>query len=297
MPTRVGPSSPGGSGEHKVDIPGAQVGRWRVIGSSTPPPKDSGLSRLCRFLVLLIPSILVIPLICSSGLRSQWTRVFSGRKFSVVPTEAQLRRRQMQNANFLLNAFNALDQNVKEQVLNRSGVGRISGTSEEKAALKELLKSSDFDLATYLGNDEGKIDAFIGVFKKTLADMEPSVISGGVITNLLGPNCLTSFKETRTQGGMKTCESKWNVPEVKTQIASIKKSDLEEYALLQKVIMFGRSVAAHSQTNDMTAKNLGVPFGPALIRSDSPVNDAMNGGKYGELIACLIENHDAIFSD
>jgi len=70
-----------------------------------------------------------------------------------------------------------------------------------------------------------------------------------------------------------------------------------DFAVLARLMRMLVLIEKHSETNKMTLSNLGVVFGPALIRSDNDSLATMrDAAKYGNAAVCtLIERYDDIF--
>eukprot|EP01126_Amoeba_proteus_P065502 TRINITY_DN932_c0_g1_i4.p1 TRINITY_DN932_c0_g1~~TRINITY_DN932_c0_g1_i4.p1 ORF type:complete len:497 (-),score=125.24 TRINITY_DN932_c0_g1_i4:102-1592(-) len=155
------------------------------------------------------------------------------------------------------------------------GLFRVPGST---STVETLFQSFQYPEKLQIKSDAHSIS---GAFKLYLRSLEPPLI----------PYHL--YDEVMQVSG------NWNEDDLSPVIALLNKLPALEYETLEKIINFFYEVAQHSEMNKMDAHNLGIVFGPTLIRSSVPESTStvlVNTQRTTNLVIRLIENYHKIFT-
>ncbi|KAI4893957.1 hypothetical protein NFI96_018684 [Prochilodus magdalenae] len=179
--------------------------------------------------------------------------------------------------NFVRNSINA----VETRGINDQGLYRVVGVSSKVQKLLSLMideKSSDVDLATC---EEWDVKTITSALKLYLRSLPEPLMTYGLYKEFIVP-------------------AKNDSPEARVQAIHLLVDKLPEKnrEVLSLVTKHLANVAAHSKQNLMTVANLGVVFGPTLMRPQEETVAAIMDLKFQNIVVeILIEQHEKIFGD
>lgn len=179
--------------------------------------------------------------------------------------------------NFVKNSISA----IETRGINDQGLYRVVGVSSKVQKLLSLMideKSNEVDLSTSEDWDVKTITSALKLYMRTLP--EP-LMTYGLYKEFIGP----------AKGG--SPESR--IQAVHCLVHKLPERNRQVLGLLMKHLA---NVAAHSKQNLMTVANLGVVFGPTLMRPQEETVAAIMDLKFQNIVVeILIEHHKKIFAD
>ncbi|XP_071360142.1 rho GTPase-activating protein 10 isoform X2 [Trachinotus anak] len=178
---------------------------------------------------------------------------------------------------FVKNSISA----IETRGINDQGLYRIVGVSSKVQKLLSLMideKSNEVDLSTCVDWDVKTITSALKLYLRSLP--EP-LMTYGLYKEFISP----------AKGG--SPESR--IQAVHCLVHKLPERNRQVLGLLMKHLA---NVAAHSKQNLMTVANLGVVFGPTLMRPQEETVAAIMDLKFQNIVVeILIEHHEKIFAD
>lgn len=179
--------------------------------------------------------------------------------------------------NFVRNSINA----IETRGINDQGLYRVVGVSSKVQKLLSLMideKSSDVDLAVC---EEWDVKTITSALKLYLRSLPEPLMTYGLYKEFIVPAKSVS-PEARVQA-------------IHCLVHKLPEKNQEVLSLVTKHLA---NVAAHSKQNLMTVANLGVVFGPTLMRPQEETVAAIMDLKFQNIVVeILIEQHEKIFGD
>ncbi|XP_022540166.2 rho GTPase-activating protein 10 isoform X1 [Astyanax mexicanus] len=179
--------------------------------------------------------------------------------------------------NFVRNSINA----IETRGINDQGLYRVVGVSSKVQKLLSLMideKSSDVDLAVC---EEWDVKTITSALKLYLRSLPEPLMTYGLYKEFIVPAKGVS-PEARVQA-------------IHCLVHKLPEKNQEVLSLVTKHLA---NVAAHSKQNLMTVANLGVVFGPTLMRPQEETVAAIMDLKFQNIVVeILIEQHEKIFGD
>uniref|UniRef100_A0A3B4YEM8 Rho GTPase activating protein 10 n=1 Tax=Seriola lalandi dorsalis TaxID=1841481 RepID=A0A3B4YEM8_SERLL len=174
-----------------------------------------------------------------------------------------------------------LPQCILLNCINDQGLYRVVGVSSKVQKLLSLMideKSNEVDLSTSVDWDVKTITSALKLYLRSLP--EP-LMTYGLYKEFISP----------AKGG--SPESR--IQAVHCLVHKLPERNRQVLGLLMKHLA---KVAAHSKQNLMTVANLGVVFGPTLMRPQEETVAAIMDLKFQNIVVeILIEHHEKIFAD
>ncbi|KAL7404586.1 hypothetical protein ABVT39_016633 [Epinephelus coioides] len=178
---------------------------------------------------------------------------------------------------FMKNSISAIDT----RGINDQGLYRVVGVSSKVQKLLSLMideKSNEVDLST---NDDWDVKTITSALKLYLRSLPEPLMTYGLYKEFISP----------AKGG--SPESR--IQAVHCLVHKLPERNRQVLGLLMKHLA---NVAAHSKQNLMTVANLGVVFGPTLMRPQEETVAAIMDLKFQNIVVeILIEHHEKIFAD
>uniref|UniRef100_A0A8C8FAS8 Rho GTPase-activating protein 10 n=1 Tax=Oncorhynchus tshawytscha TaxID=74940 RepID=A0A8C8FAS8_ONCTS len=165
--------------------------------------------------------------------------------------------------------------------INDQGLYRVVGVSSKVQKLLSLMideKSNDVDLSTC---EEWDVKTITSTLKLYLRSLPEPLMTYGLYKDFIAP----------AKGGS---------PESRSQAIHclVHKLPEKNRLVLGLLLKHLATVAAHSKLNLMTVANLGVVFGPTLMRPQEDTVAAIMDLKFQNIVVeILIEQHEKIFGD
>nr|XP_046181746.1 rho GTPase-activating protein 10-like [Oncorhynchus gorbuscha] len=178
---------------------------------------------------------------------------------------------------FVKNAINA----IETRGINDQGLYRVVGVSSKVQKLLSLMideKSNDVDLST---SEDWDVKTITSTLKLYLRSLPEPLMTYGLYKDFIAP----------AKGGS---------PESRSQAIHclVHKLPEKNRLVLGLLLKHLATVAAHSKLNLMTVANLGVVFGPTLMRPQEDTVAAIMDLKFQNIVVeILIEQHEKIFGD
>ncbi|XP_049900963.1 rho GTPase-activating protein 10 isoform X2 [Epinephelus moara] len=178
---------------------------------------------------------------------------------------------------FMKNSISA----IETRGINDQGLYRVVGVSSKVQKLLSLMideKSNEVDLST---NDDWDVKTITSALKLYLRSLPEPLMTYGLYKEFISP----------AKGG--SPESR--IQAVHCLVHKLPERNRQVLGLLMKHLA---NVAAHSKQNLMTVANLGVVFGPTLMRPQEETVAAIMDLKFQNIVVeILIEHHEKIFAD
>ncbi|KAL1023743.1 hypothetical protein UPYG_G00045460 [Umbra pygmaea] len=178
---------------------------------------------------------------------------------------------------FVINAIKA----IENRGINDQGLYRVVGVSSKVQKLLGLMideKSNEVDLSTCEDWDVKTITSALKLYLRSLS--EP-LMTYGLYKDFIAP-AKGGSPESRSQA-------------IHCLVHKLPPKNRHILGLLMKHLA---TVAAHSKQNLMTVANLGVVFGPTLMRPQEDTVAAIMDLKFQNIVVeILIEQHEKIFGD
>ncbi|KAB5581371.1 hypothetical protein PHYPO_G00174860 [Pangasianodon hypophthalmus] len=179
--------------------------------------------------------------------------------------------------NFVRNSINA----VEARGINDQGLYRVVGVSSKVQKLLSLMideKSSEVDLATC---EDWDVKTITSALKQYLRSLPEPLMTYALYKEFIVP-AKSASPESRVQA-------------IHCLVHRLPEKNREVLSLVTKHLA---NVAAHSKQNLMTVANLGVVFGPTLMRPQEETVAAIMDLKFQNIVVeILIEQHEKIFGD
>ncbi|XP_036430809.1 rho GTPase-activating protein 10 isoform X3 [Colossoma macropomum] len=179
--------------------------------------------------------------------------------------------------NFVRNSINA----IETRGINDQGLYRVVGVSSKVQKLLSLMideKSNDVDLAAC---EEWDVKTITSTLKLYLRSLPEPLMTYGLYKEFIVP-AKSGSPEARVQA-------------IHCLVHKLPERNREVLSLVTKHLA---NVAAHSKQNLMTVANLGVVFGPTLMRPQEETVAAIMDLKFQNIVVeILIEQHEKIFGD
>ncbi|MCJ8730216.1 hypothetical protein PDJAM_G00181670 [Pangasius djambal] len=179
--------------------------------------------------------------------------------------------------NFVRNSINA----VEARGINDQGLYRVVGVSSKVQKLLSLMideKSSEVDLATC---EDWDVKTITSALKQYLRSLPEPLMTYALYMEFIVP-AKSASPESRVQA-------------IHCLVHRLPEKNREVLSLVTKHLA---NVAAHSKQNLMTVANLGVVFGPTLMRPQEETVAAIMDLKFQNIVVeILIEQHEKIFGD
>ncbi|XP_052341197.1 rho GTPase-activating protein 10-like [Oncorhynchus keta] len=178
---------------------------------------------------------------------------------------------------FVKNAINA----IETRGINDQGLYRVVGVSSKVQKLLSLMtdeKSNDVDLSTC---EDWDVKTITSTLKLYLRSLPEPLMTYGLYKDFIAP-AKGGSPESRSQA-------------IHCLVHKLPEKNRLVLGLLMKHLA---TVAAHSKLNLMTVANLGVVFGPTLMRPQEDTVAAIMDLKFQNIVVeILIEQHEKIFGD
>ncbi|XP_017264613.1 rho GTPase-activating protein 10 isoform X2 [Kryptolebias marmoratus] len=178
---------------------------------------------------------------------------------------------------FVQNSINA----IETRGINDQGLYRVGGVSSKVQKLLSLMideKSNDLDLSA---SEDWDVKTITSALKLYLRCLPEPLMTYGLYKEFISP----------AKGG--SPESR--IQAIHCLVHKLPERNRQVLGLLMKHLA---NVAAHSQQNLMTVANLGVVFGPTLMRPQEETVAAIMDLKFQNIVVeILIEQHEKIFTD
>ncbi|XP_020328781.1 rho GTPase-activating protein 10-like isoform X1 [Oncorhynchus kisutch] len=178
---------------------------------------------------------------------------------------------------FVKNAINA----IETRGINDQGLYRVVGVSSKVQKLLSLMideKSNDVDLSTC---EDWDVKTITSTLKLYLRSLPEPLMTYGLYKDFIAP-AKGGSPESRSQA-------------IHCLVHKLPEKNRLVLGLLMKHLA---TVAAHSKLNLMTVANLGVVFGPTLMRPQEDTVAAIMDLKFQNIVVeILIEQHKKIFGD
>ncbi|KAJ0050977.1 hypothetical protein NL108_011760, partial [Boleophthalmus pectinirostris] len=179
--------------------------------------------------------------------------------------------------NFVKNSINA----IEKRGINDQGLYRVVGVSSKVQKLLSLMideKSNDVDLSA---SEDWDVKTITSALKLYLRSLPEPLMTYGLYKDFIQP-AKAGTPESRIQA-------------VHCLVHKLPEKNRQVLGLLMKHLA---NVAAHSKQNLMTVANLGVVFGPTLMRPQEETVAAIMDLKFQNIVVeILIEQHEKIFAD
>ncbi|XP_027138815.1 rho GTPase-activating protein 10 isoform X4 [Larimichthys crocea] len=170
---------------------------------------------------------------------------------------------------------------IETRGINDQGLYRVVGVSSKVQKLLSLMideKSNDVDLST---SEDWDVKTITSALKLYLRSLPEPLMTYGLYKEFISP-AKGGSPESRIQG-------------VHCLVHKLPERNRQVLGLLMKHLA---NVAAHSKQNLMTVANLGVVFGPTLMRPQEETVAAIMDLKFQNIVVeILIEHHEKIFAD
>uniref|UniRef100_A0A3P8YDR9 Rho GTPase-activating protein 10 n=1 Tax=Esox lucius TaxID=8010 RepID=A0A3P8YDR9_ESOLU len=209
-----------------------------------------------------------------------WMHAMGGKEpVSLTPPPRQLFDAQLDDVGlaFVKNAISA----IEIRGINDQGLYRVVGVSSKVQKLLSLMideKSNDVDLCA---SEEWDVKTVTSTLKLYLRSLPEPLMTYGLYKDFIAP----------AKGGSPESRSK----AIHCLVHKLPESNRLVLGLLMKHLA---TVAAHSKKNLMTVANLGVVFGPTLMRPQEDTVAAIMDLKFQNIVVeILIEQHETIFGD
>ncbi|XP_051561529.1 rho GTPase-activating protein 10-like isoform X1 [Myxocyprinus asiaticus] len=212
-----------------------------------------------------------------------WIQAMGGKEPMQYLSRTQSRERGIDaqlddvGINFVKNSINA----IESRGINDQGLYRVVGVSSKVQKLLSLMideKSSEVDLAT---SEEWDVKTITSALKLYLRSLPEPLMTYELYKEFIVP-------------------AKSGSPESRVQAIHCLVHELPEKnrLVLSLVTKHLANVAANSKQNLMTVANLGVVFGPTLMRPQEETVAAIMDLKFQNIVVeILIEQHEKIFGD
>uniref|UniRef100_A0A8C5G159 Rho GTPase-activating protein 10 n=1 Tax=Gouania willdenowi TaxID=441366 RepID=A0A8C5G159_GOUWI len=178
---------------------------------------------------------------------------------------------------FVKNSISA----IETRGINDQGLYRVVGVSSKVQKLLSLMideKTNDVDLSTC---DEWDVKTITSALKLYLRSLPEPLMTYGLYKEFISP-AKGSSPESRIQA-------------IHCLVHKLPERNRHVLGLVMKHLA---NVAAHSKQNLMTVANLGVVFGPTLMRPQEETVAAIMDLKFQNIVVeILIEQHKKIFAD
>uniref|UniRef100_A0A672Z1V8 Rho GTPase activating protein 10 n=1 Tax=Sphaeramia orbicularis TaxID=375764 RepID=A0A672Z1V8_9TELE len=178
---------------------------------------------------------------------------------------------------FVKNSINA----IEKRGINDQGLYRVVGVSSKVQKLLSLMideKSNDVDLSA---SEDWDVKTITSALKLYLRSLPEPLMTYGLYKEFISP----------AKGG--SPESR--IQAVHCLVHQLPEKNRQVLGLLMKHLA---NVAAHSKQNLMTVANLGVVFGPTLMRPQEETVAAIMDLKFQNIVVeILIEHNEKIFAD
>uniref|UniRef100_A0A8C6WST5 Rho GTPase-activating protein 10 n=1 Tax=Neogobius melanostomus TaxID=47308 RepID=A0A8C6WST5_9GOBI len=178
---------------------------------------------------------------------------------------------------FVKNSINA----IETRGINDQGLYRVVGVSSKVQKLLLLMideKKNDLDLSV---SEDWDVKTVTSALKLYLRSLPEPLMTYGLYKEFINP----------AKGG--SPESR--IQAVHCLVHKLPEKNRQVLGLLMKHLA---NVAAHSKQNLMTVANLGVVFGPTLMRPQEETVAAIMDLKFQNIVVeILIEHHEKIFAD
>uniref|UniRef100_A0A671UUA1 Rho GTPase-activating protein 10 n=1 Tax=Sparus aurata TaxID=8175 RepID=A0A671UUA1_SPAAU len=168
----------------------------------------------------------------------------------------------------------------KKDCINDQGLYRVVGVSSKVQKLLSLMigKLNEVDLST---SEDWDVKTITSALKLYLRSLPEPLMTYGLYKEFISP-AKGGSPETRIQA-------------VHCLVHKLPERNRQVLGLLMKHLA---NVAAHSKQNLMTVANLGVVFGPTLMRPQEETVAAIMDLKFQNIVVeILIEHHEKIFAD
>ncbi|XP_042340730.1 rho GTPase-activating protein 10 isoform X2 [Plectropomus leopardus] len=179
--------------------------------------------------------------------------------------------------NFMKNSISA----IETRGINDQGLYRVVGVSSKVQKLLSLMideKSNEVDLST---SEDWDVKTITSALKLYLRSLPEPLMTYGLYKEFISP----------AKGG--SPESR--IQAVHCLVHKLPERNRQVLGLLMKHLA---NVAAHSKQNLMTVANLGVVFGPTLMRPQEETVAAIMDLKFQNIVVeILVEHHEKIFAD
>ncbi|TTD47738.1 Rho GTPase-activating protein 10 [Bagarius yarrelli] len=179
--------------------------------------------------------------------------------------------------NFVRNAINA----VEARGINDQGLYRVVGVSSKVQKLLSLMideKNSEVDLSSC---EDWDVKTITSALKQYLRSLPEPLMTYALYQEFIVP-AKSASPESRVQA-------------IHCLVHRLPKRNREVLNLVTKHL---ENVADHSKHNLMTVANLGVVFGPTLMRPQEETVAAIMDLKFQNIVVeILIEQHEKIFGD
>ncbi|XP_072240994.1 rho GTPase-activating protein 10 isoform X1 [Leuresthes tenuis] len=170
---------------------------------------------------------------------------------------------------------------IETRGINDQGLYRVGGVSSKVQKLLSLMideKSNDVDLST---SEDWDVKTITSALKLYLRSLPEPLMTYGLYKEFISP----------AKGG--SPESR--IQAVHHLVHKLPERNRQVLGLLMKHLA---NVVAHSKQNLMTVANLGVVFGPTLMRPQEETVAAIMDLKFQNIVVeILIEQHEKIFTD
>ncbi|CAJ1052491.1 rho GTPase-activating protein 10 isoform X3 [Xyrichtys novacula] len=178
---------------------------------------------------------------------------------------------------FVKNSISA----IETRGINDQGLYRVVGVSSKVQKLLSLMideKSNEVDLSA---SEDWDVKTITSALKLYLRSLPEPLMTYGLYKEFISP----------AKGG--SPESR--IQAVHCLVHKLPEKNRQVLGLLMKHLA---NVAAHSKQNLMTVANLGVVFGPTLMRPQEETVAAIMDLKFQNIVVeILIEHHEKIFAD
>ncbi|XP_034043547.1 rho GTPase-activating protein 10 isoform X2 [Thalassophryne amazonica] len=178
---------------------------------------------------------------------------------------------------FVKNSISA----IETRGINDQGLYRVVGVSSKVQKLLSLMideKTSEVDLTT---TEDWDIKTITSALKLYLRSLPEPLMTYGLYKEFISP----------AKGGSPDSR----IQAVHCLLHKLPEKNRQVLGLLMKHLA---NVAAHSKHNLMTVANLGVVFGPTLMRPQEETVAAIMDLKFQNIVVeILIEHHEKIFAD
>ncbi|KAM4750157.1 rho GTPase-activating protein 10 isoform 1-T1 [Anableps anableps] len=170
---------------------------------------------------------------------------------------------------------------IETRGINDQGLYRVGGVSSKVQKLLSLMideKSNEVDLSA---SEDWDVKTITSALKLYLRSLPEPLMTYGLYKEFINP----------AKGG--SPESR--IQAVHRLVHKLPERNRQVLGLLMKHLA---NVAAHSKQNLMTVANLGVVFGPTLMRPQEETVAAIMDLKFQNIVVeILIEHHEKIFTD
>lgn len=176
---------------------------------------------------------------------------------------------------------NACIEVVESQGLHFEGLYRKSGSHQQQKLIQQLFESGvPFNLADRAYFND--ISAIMGALKQYLRMLPDPLLVSALHDQFLE----LSSRVARTPAAEITAA-------LRELCASLPPAHL---ATLRRLVLHLHTVQQHGMRNKMNSKNLGLVFGPTIMRSPDPARELLETGAQSRLAGFLIEHAPAVFA-